>query len=176
MNGLTTRFGAAALKRALFFGLIGAFLMSFMAVNTLSSTSSSATVTLANESFTSDLDTAITWSGLSKQNSNAAASGDSAPGIEATSSLPAIQTALTKNDYVYSFEFKEAAVASWGAGRQYKVEVYGDDGSTVTLLATLYTQQAVASDAAIDGVTVKVDTGSSSTAYDGYSIVITKVA
>lgn len=175
LRTLTRRLKTTALKRALLLGFIGAVLMSFMAVNTLTSTSQTSTVKLSNETFTSDPDVAITFKGISKAATAQAAAGNTAPGVEATSALPVIQTALIKNNYVYSFEFKEAAVTSWPAARQYKVEVYGDDGTTVNLLATLYTQQATSDAVNIDGVTVKLDTGSSSTANDSYSVIVTKV-
>lgn len=175
MASLTSKFGSTALKQALVLGIIGAFLMSFVAVNTLSNTTSTRTVALVNETFASDADVSVTFIGLSKANSNQAAAGNTAPGVEATSALPNVQTALTKNNYVYGVEIKETAVASWPATRQYKVEVYGDDGTTTSLLATLYAQQATADATAIDGVTVKIDTGSSSTAYDSYSLIVTRV-
>lgn len=175
MATLTSKFGSTALKQAILLGIIGAFLMSFVAANTLSSSSNSSTVTLANETFTSDADVSITFKGLSKASTNQATAGNTAPGVEATSVLPNVQTALTKNNYVYSVEVKEAAVTSWPAARQYKVEVYGDNGTTVSLLGTLYAQQATADAVNTDGVTVKIDTGSSSTAYDSYSVIVTRV-
>lgn len=175
MEVLRTRFGTKALKRALLVGLVAAFLSSFAGVGTFTSTSQTSTVKLSNETFTNDPDVAITFLGISKAASTQATAGNTAPGVEATSALPSVQTALTKNNYVYSFDFKEAAVTSWPSARQYKIEIYGDDGTNVNLLATLYTQQAVADAANIDGVKVKVDTGSSSTANDSYSIIVTRV-
>lgn len=175
MNEVMKKLGTTALKRALLLGVIGAILMSFMGVQTLTSTNTTATITLANETVTADADTAVTYKGLSKVASNAAAAGTTAPGVEGTTALAAVQTALTKNNYAYSFEFKEAAITSWPATRQYKIEVYGDNGTTVSLLATLYTQNATADATAIEGVTVKIDTGSASTTYDSYSAIVTKV-
>ena len=176
VKNLIGRFGTTAIKRALLFGIAGAFFMSFVAVNTLTSTSQTSAVTLANETFTADVDSATTFKGLSKATTAAAAAGATAPGVEATNVLPVVQTALIKNNYVYTVEFKEAGITSWPAGRQYKIEVYGDDGTTVSLLATVYTQQATADASNIDGVTIKVDTGSASTTYNSYSIIVTKVA
>jgi predicted tellurium resistance membrane protein TerC len=118
MNVLTNRFGTTAFKRALLLGIVAAFLMSFTVAQTLTTTSQSSTVFLGGESFTADADVSLVWKGLSKAGSNQTALGDTAPGIEATTGLAAVRTAIVKNNYVYAFEVKEALVASWPAARQ----------------------------------------------------------
>jgi hypothetical protein len=55
------------------------------------------------------------------------------------------------------------------------VEVYGDDGTTVNLLTTLYLQNGTADGAGIEGGSFRVDTGSASVVHNSYSLVITKV-
>ena len=112
--------------------------------------------------------------GVLKSGANAAAAGTSAPGIESNDILPAVNNALTKNNYAYRFEMKESGATTWQLGENFKIEVYGDDGATITLLATVYTQQATVDDANVEGVTVTVDLGSSSTIHDAFDIVITR--
>ena len=175
MNTLTLKFGPTAVKRALFLGVAGALVMSVGVVTTVTSTNlGTSNIKLATESFTDDPDVSVVAVGVLKSGANAAAAGTSAPGIESNDILPAVNNALTKNNYAYRFEMKESGATTWQLGENFKIEVYGDDGATITLLATVYTQRATVDDANVEGVTVTVDLGSSSTIHDAFDIVITR--
>lgn len=175
MTSLMSRYGTGALTRATLLGLAGAFLAGLMVVNTVGSTDlGSSSVKLAVETFTDDPDVAITTVGVLKIPSNASAIGGSGPGVEATSAIPAVNNATTKNNYAYRFEIKESGVAAWQSGENFLVEIYGDDGSTTSLLATLYIQQSIVDDVSIEGVAVTVDVGSSTIVPDSFDIIVTR--
>ncbi len=175
MNELAKRFGTAALKRALLLGVIGALVSGVMAAQAVTSTNlGSNSVKLAVETFTEDSSVTVEAVGILKNSANDSATGDSAPGLEATAGLPIVNNALTRGNYAYRVLVKEAAVDSWALNDAFKIEVYGDDGSTTTLLATLYTQQGVVDAVNVEGVTVTVDLGSSSVVHDSFDVVVTR--
>lgn len=175
MNELTIKLGSKAVKRALFLGVIGMLLMSVTVVTTVTSTNlGSSSVKLGTEAFSNDTDVSIIAKGIKLIKTSAAAAGDSASGVEVTSALPAINNTLTKNNYAYEFELKEASVANLQSGENLKIQVYGDDGTDTTLLATLYTQQSIVDDVNVEGVTVTIDLGSSSTIHNNFDILITR--
>lgn len=175
MTSLTSRYGTSALTRALLLGLAGAFLAGLMVVNTVGSTDlGSSNVKLASETFTDDPDVVVSTVGVLKIASNASAVGDSAPGVEATSAIPAANNATTKNNYAYRFEIKESGVAAWQSGEDFLVEIYGDNGTTTSLLSTLYIQQSVVDDVNVEGVAVTVDVGSATIVPDSFDIVVTR--
>ena len=175
MNDLIAKAGSTALKRALLLGVIGAVLTGFIAAQAVTSTNlGNGSVKLATESFSDDADVSVVGKGIMVVASNASALGGSAPGVEMDNTLPAVRTALTKNNYAYEFEVKEAAVTSFQSGENLKIEVYGDDGTTTTLLATLYTQQGTVDDVNVEGVTVTVDLASTSIVHDNFDIIVTR--
>ena len=175
MNELIAKAGSTALKRALLLGALGAVLTSFIAVQAVTSTNlGNGSVKLATESFSDDADVSVAGKGIMVVGANASAAGASAPGVEVDNTLPAVRNALTKNNYAYEFEVKEAAVASFQSGENLKIEVYGDDGSTTTLLATLYTQQGSVDDVNVEGVTVTVDLGSTTVVHDNFDVIVTR--
>lgn len=174
---LRNRIGSAALPRAILFGLIGASVMGVMVVNAVTSTNlGNGSIKLGKETFSDDADVVVTSKRIFKlSNADAGpASGDSAPGVEATSGLPQVNNALVKNKYAYEFEMKEAALTSWQSGENFKIEVYMDDGTTNSLLATLYSQQGTVDDGNVEGVTVTVNTGDANIVGDLFSIIITR--
>ena len=182
MNAVMARFGATALKRALLLGVIGAMLTGFMVVNTVSSTDISpaggGAIKLVGQTFSDDTQITVASNGIKVvPSTDAVAVGDTLGGeVEATDSLPEVTTAVTKGNYAYEFEVKESAVADWAAidgTDDLKIEVYGDDGSTTTLLATFYAKQGVLQATLIEGVTGTVDLGSSSTIYDTFDVIVT---
>jgi hypothetical protein len=69
---------------------------------------------------------------------------------------------------------KEAAANSLQAGENFKIEVYRDDGSSTSLVATLYMKQDTVDDASVEGVTVQAYTGLTDVLGDVFSIVITR--
>ena len=175
---LNSRTASAGFRRAVLLGLLGAFMMSIVVVNAVSSTNlGSQTLKLARETFSDDADVAVFAKQILKiKNSDVASpAGDTTPGVEAAAGLPQINNNLIKNNYAYEFEVKEAANNSWQSGENFKIEVYMDDGTTTSLLATLYTKQVdLVDDGAIEGVTVVVDNGQSNAIGDIFSIVITR--
>jgi hypothetical protein len=171
-----SRVTPSALRWAILLGVIGALFTGFMLVNTVTSTSlGTSDVKLANETFSDDSDITLVRKGIKLVQTTTAAVGTSAPGqVEITSALPAVNNALTQNNYAYEFEVKESGVTTLQSDENLKIEVYGDDGTTTTLLATLYTRQATVDDASVEGVTVTVDLGSATTAHDDFDIVVTR--
>ena len=80
--------------------------------------------------------------------------------MDVTSAAASIQNAQTKNNYAYQFTVAEAAVGSLTTGDKYKLQVWGDNGSTTSLLATLYFQQTSEESSAVADVTVPIDLAS----------------
>jgi len=161
------RFGWALFILATVLGVIWLFSIAFTLVDAARPAASVSTL-----KFSDDADVIVTSVGLSKSISNVAPVGASAPGVEATNDLPRIHNTLHAGNYEYTFQVKEAAVDSWKAGEEFMVEVYGGGTTDPDLLATLYTQQAEANEAAIDGVTVTVDLGSPNSIPDNLDIVV----
>ncbi len=177
MNTTTrNRIASAGFRRAILFALMGALVMGVVVANTVTSTSlGSGLIKLGNETFSDDTDVAVSPKRIFKlKNADAGpASGDSAPGVAITNALPQVNNTLVRNNYAYEFEVKEASADTLGVGEDLKIEVYMDDGSTTSLLATLYTQGATG-DATVKGVTVTVDTGLTNALGDAFSVVITR--
>ena len=182
VDTIISRFGATTLKRALLLGVIGAMLTSYMVVNTVSSTDISPAggsgISLSSQTFTDDTQITVVSNGIKViPSTDGTAVGDTPGGeVEATDALPEVTTAVTKGNYAYEFEVKETLVADWAATDgtdDLKIEVYGDDGSTTTLLATFYAKQGVLQATLIEGVTGTVDLGSSSSIYDTFDVIVT---
>jgi hypothetical protein len=164
--------------KALFFGAVAAFLSSgiVFAATVTSTDLGSGLIKLGKQTYIDDsyvvIDVANT--SIKKNSKNAAAIGDSSPGVEADDTLPSAQTALVKKNYRYDLKVREAAVDSWDAGDRFRVDVYSDDGSSVTLRGTLYLKQDTVDDAKVEGVKVGVETGYSSQIDDVWSVVVTR--
>ncbi len=172
---LKNRIVSAGFRRAILLALIGAVMMSLTVAYTVSSTNlGNRGLTLAYETFSDDADVVVASKRIFKQRSNAAAAGESAPGVEASSALPQVNNALQKNKWAYEFEVKEAAANSFQSGENFKIEVYMDDGTTNDLLATLYMKQDTVDDGNVEGVTVTVNTGEGKVVGDVFSIIITR--
>ena len=177
-----SNFPLIGLRPAIILGLAAAILTSVVVANALTATdlgsSGTESIDLAVNTFADDADVVITRLGLVKSSTTTAAVGDSASGVEATSALPAVNNALTRNYWAYRFTVKETGNTAWEAGEDFKFDVYGDvSTSGVTeLLATLYCQQAVVDDGAIDGVTATVDLGSATIVHDTFDILVRRQA
>ena len=105
------------------------------------------------------------------------AAGDVPPGVEANSAAyPDVRTSLTTGNYTYMFDMHELTIGGWtnDLPDNFTIQVYGYDGASTTLLATLYSQQAQEKTQAIEGVTVSVDSGSTDQYALTYSIVISR--
>jgi len=133
-----------------------------------------ARVKLSGQTFSDDADVTVTAKGVIVNGSNGSAAGTSASGVEVTSLLPAVNNALIKGNYAYKIEIKEAKATAFQSGENLKIEVYGDDGATNSLLATFYTQQGTVDDSNIEGVTVTTDLGSSSTIHNSFDVIVTR--
>ena len=171
-NGVLTPRG-----RALIFGVIAALLTSTgitIATTVTSGDLGAASVKLSGQTFSDDADVIVTAKGVIVNGSNGPAAGASAPGVEVTSSLPAVNNALTRGNYAYKVEIKEANATAFQSGENLKIEVYGDDGSTNSLLATFYTQQGTVDDSNVEGVTVTTDLGSSSTIHNSFDVIVSR--
>ena len=176
--GSLDRFGGSTIKRSIVLAVLATMLASFGVAYTaitatdLAPTPGDENIQLALNSFVADPDTTLTNSDVSLVLSTAAAAGDSAPGIEATLALPAVNNALTAGNYAYTFEVTESGITTWGVGEDVRIRIYSTDGGTTTLAATLYAQQAVLDDANIDGVTVTIDLASSTQIPDSFDIIV----
>jgi hypothetical protein len=168
----------ATFRRSVLFGMIGAVLTGFMVVNTLTSISlGTSPIKLGNDNFSDDPDLVVSAKRLFNEISIVTAEGTGPPGVEAASGLPRVtngQSELLFARYLYEFELKEAAANSLQAGENFKIEIYRDDGSSTSLVATLYMKQDTVDDASVEGVTVQAYTGLTDVLGDVFSIVITR--
>ena len=174
---LNRRIASTGFHRAVLLGLIGSLLMAVMVMNAVTTTNfGNSAVKLTKETFSDDADVAVAAKRIFRiKNSDVAPpAGGSAPGVDITSALPQVNNNLTKNHYAYEFEVKESGGDTLGSAENLKIEVFMDDGSTTTLLATLYTQQTTLENGVVEGVTVTLDTGSSNVLGDLFSIFITR--
>lgn len=163
--------------QAILLGIIVMFLMSVVVVNTITlSNLGTSTIKVYKDSFSDDPDLVLVSKKLRKvANAEAGpAVGDSAPGVESSSALPRVNNILKQNKYAYEFEVKEATVNSFQAGENFKIEVYMNDGTTNSLVATLYMKQDTVDDTSVEGVTVMADTASNNIVGDLFSIVVTR--
>ena len=168
------RMAPDTLRFAFLFGVIGAILTGFVVVYTVNSSQlSTGDIRLSYETFVDDTIVTVSQVGIKINQTTVGAAGGSPLGIEADDTLPNVNNALTRNNYAYEFTVKEAAIADWQSGKNLKIEVYGDDGSNTTILATLYLQQSVVDDLTIEGVSVAVDLASQTVVHDNFDIVIT---
>jgi hypothetical protein len=178
MDAIVARFGATALKKALLLGFIGALITGFMVVNTVTSgtigPAGGGAIKLSSQAFSSDTDITVTSVGVLVVGSATSAAGTSAPGVEATIGNAAVNNALTKDNYAYKFTVIESGVNTLTAAENLKIEIYGDNGTTTTLITTLYSQQATADAANAEGITATVDLGSATTIYDNFDVVVTR--
>lgn len=131
-------------------------------------------VRLGVNSFVQDTSVTLERLGIFINTGTTAAVGDSAPGVEATTSFATVNNAGVLDNYAYQFRVKESSVAAWSAGTKFRIRVFGYDsaGPTSTLLATLYAQQSVVDDLAIEGITVTVDLGMSTAIHDSFDIIV----
>ena len=166
---------ASTLRPAFVLGLAAAILMSVVVVNALTATdlgSGQETIDVAVNTWADDADVTVTRLGLFKTSTTTAAAGTSAAGVEATSALPAVNNALTKNNWAYRFTVQEANATAWQAGEDFRFDVYGDVNGDTSLLTTLYCQQAVVDDGNTDGVTATIDLGSATVIHDTFDIIV----
>ena len=180
MNFLQTLLtGRGMMSRALLLGLIGGVMMGSSVVFTtiaatdLNSSGGDEQIALGVNSFVNDTDLTMARLGIFITDSTTSAAGDSAPGVEASSALPAINNALTVDNYAYRFTVKETNSTTWQSGEDYKIRVfaYDSDSASSSLLATLYFQQAAVDDANVEGITATIDLGLQTGIYDHFDII-----
>lgn len=177
---LENRSASTAFRQAMLLGLIGALLTGFMVVSTMTSTNigpaGGSAIRLVNEAFSNDTDVDVSYQRIFKLATADVASpvGDTAPGLEATSAIPQVNNNLVRNKFAYQITVKEAAVNSWQSGENFKIDIWEDNGTTNSLIATLYTKQLVVDDASIEGVKVVASNGSATVVGNVFKIVITR--
>lgn len=173
------RQGIAAWRGQIVIGLLASaliwmFLQSFMIVDATTFENATSTTYRASESFGDDSSIVVTSMGIRKVTSTKASSGDSSPGIEASSSYPQVNTELGRGNYAYTFQVKEATSNSFGANDSFQIQVYGDDGQAVTLLATFYIRQADVEEGQVEGINAVIDLGSATDIFDRFDIIVTR--
>ncbi len=172
------RFGGSVMRRAVFLAafpiLFASLGVTYAAISAtdLAPSPGDERVLLGVNTFVEDPDTTFDNADVLINSATSGAAGGTAPGVEATSALPGVNTARSRGNYAYTFEVKETGNATWQAGEDFRIRVFSDDGGVTTLEATLYLQQAVIDDGSIDGVTVIVDLGSTTTIKDRYDIIV----
>ena len=150
-------------RRAILFGSIGAALvLSITIVSTLTKIDfGTLLINRDNRAFDaitlSEPGVAVSNQVTALAGTNAAASGGTSPGVEATAAFPSINTSLVSTNYSYTFVVKETKANSFQAGDNLKIQVFKD----AALITTLYMKQDVVDDASVEGVTVEVDMGPS---------------
>ncbi len=173
-----TLFGGSAVKRgillAAFATLLASVGVTYAAITAtdLAPTPGDEAVLLGLNTFVADPDTEFASADIAISIASASAAGDSQPGVEADSTLPAVNNPVTRGNYGYTFVVRETSNTAWGADEDRRVRIWSDDGTTTTLEATLYIRQATVDGGAIDGVTLTIDLGSTTTIDDRYDIVV----
>ena len=149
-------------------GVIAALLIaSAAAVATLSVSSTSTALTLESEALSTDSNTSVVNETIVKSAATATSNSTSGTPVEATTGLAEVRGALTADNWEYKFEVKESGNNTWPAATNRTIEVYGDG----SLIATMYVTNGTADAANIEGVTAKVDLGTSSIA-DNISVKV----
>ena len=113
---LTRGIASAGYRRAVVFGLIGALLMGIMVVNAVTTTNlGTESIRLGRETFSDDTDVTVVSQRIFEITTadEALATGDTAPGVEASSLMPQVNTDLEAGNKAYQFEVKEATATSW---------------------------------------------------------------
>ena len=171
-------FGGSVLRRAIVFAAFATVFagmgITYAAIvaTDLAPTPGDENIALGFNTFVSDSGTELVNADLVFSTATLSAAGTSPPGVEATPGMPAIRNALTRGNYAYTFQVRETGNTTWQIGADIRIRLFSDDGTTSKLEATLYAQQAVKDDAAIDGVTVTVDLGSSTSVPIRYDIFV----
>ena len=174
-----------ALRRAIILGMVAALLTSSAVVYTAISATDlnpggagDEDIALAVNTYVLDTEVTIQDPDLKITLATLTATGTTTPGDEPTSSFPEVRTALTADNYAYTFRVQEAAVADWLTGEDFRIRIYGFDssGPTTVQLGTLYIDQNTAEAGSVEGVQVTVDLGSGTQVYDNYDIIVDRQA
>lgn len=173
-------FAPQALYRAFLLGFVGAvltgFIVAYANIGATDLGGGDENVDLSVNTFVGDTEVTVANSDISIVAATGAAAGTTPTGVETdVTTFPAVNNALTADNYSYTFEMKETSDGDWLAGESFRIRVYGYDssGPTTTLLATLYAKQDVNNAAAsVEGVKVTVDLGTSSSIYDHFDIIV----
>ena len=170
MDRLTSRFGEAAVRRAIFLGMAAALLVSMVTVSTITAQNlGTGSIDLGNATFATDADTDITATGVVVN--TAAVVADTSE--EATiAPYGALNNALVAGDYAYKFDVFESGVNTWLASQTYTIEVWETTGGVTSSLGSYGTLQGVADAGTVEGATVTLNLGS--VVPDEFDIVVTK--
>lgn len=140
-------------------------------------------VSIVHNTFTTDTSVVISGEAIIVNSSAAAAVGNtSASAVEPTTASPTLRTALTDDNYSYTFLVAESSGSCpncWTTGEQLRVRVWGvdSDGSPDTVDLTgggdggLYIAQS-AEEAGVEGVQVTIDLGTKQAKYESFDILI----
>ena len=173
-----SKLAATTIQKVVLLGVVGAFATGFVVVYAnITATDfggGDEPIRLGVNTFITDPDTTIQNSDVTIVTSSAGASAGE-PGVEAdVATFPAVNNVLTAGNYAYTVEVIESGIDTWTAGEDHRIRVYGHNntGPAVTLLATLYFQQASANATTVEGVTVTVDIGLTTAIHDHYDIIV----
>ncbi len=140
-------------------------------------------VSILHNTFITDVSVVISGETITINSSAASAVGNtSAAAVEPTTSSPTVRTALTDDNYSYSFLVTEVSGICpncWSTGDQIRVRVWGidDDGAPDTDELTsggdggLYISQS-SEDVGVEGVQVTIDLGTKLPKYESFDILI----
>ena len=178
---LRNKFASRSFRRSVLLGLFGGFaiLMGVTSTYAISSTNLGTTnIKLASETFTADADVTVAAFGFGTGNDDTAVgtTQGTATEVESGGAGKMANPFLTKDNFTYAVLVQEAAITSFQTGEVYKIEIYGDDGTTNTLLGTVFCKQDSVDDGVIEGCQATVDQGSATDSKDGFSVIVTQVA
>ena len=140
-------------------------------------------VSIAHNTFTTDASVVISGETIVINSAAAAAVGNTSAGaVEATTSSPALRTALTNDNYSYTFLISETSGTCpdcWTTGDQLRVRVWGvnADGAPDTVELTsagdggLYIAQS-SEEAGVEGVQVTIDLGTKQSKYESFDVLV----
>lgn len=140
-------------------------------------------VSIVHNTFSPDSSLDVSsWTIVLNSSTVSAIGNTTAAAVEPTSGLPVVRTALTDDNYSYSFTVAETSGSCpncWTTGARFRVRVWGidTDGSPDTVDLTgagdggLHLTQS-SEEAGVEGVQVTVDLGTKQAKYEAFDILI----
>lgn len=135
----------------------GLVFASMAAVATLSISAVTTSVQVTADTLSADSSSNVASLGITPTGGGVSAAGTASnSAVEATTLLPAVSPGIGANRWVYSVEVTESSAAAWSSSACYKAELFAD-GSPA---GTAYFKNSTADSGNVEGVTFKVDAGS----------------